>query len=153
MKLHKKLFFGAVLATITAIGTGSCTDELAVGNAFLDKAAGASVTQDTVFNNPEYTRQFLAAIYSLQYYGLPYQSSSSAPLTSSYWTGKFDALSDCYQLHFPNSGIYKQYYSGTFNANTGGGIYGYLTENVWVLVRRAYLLLENIDRVDRKSVV
>ena len=147
MKLHKKLFFGAVMATITAIGTGSCTDELAVGNAFLDKAAGASVTQDTVFNNPEYTRQFLAAIYSLQYYGLPYQSSSSAPLTSSYWTGKFDALSDCYQLHFPNSGIYKQYYSGTFNANTGGGVYGYLTENVWVLVRRAYLLLENIDRV------
>jgi hypothetical protein len=48
MKLHKKLFFGVVMATITAIGAGSCTDELAVGNSFLDKAAGASVTQDTV---------------------------------------------------------------------------------------------------------
>ncbi len=147
MKLHKKLFFGIVMSIIISIGIGSCTDEIAVGSSFLDKAAGASVTQDTVFNNPEYTRQFLAAIYSLQYYGLPYRSSSSAPLTVSYWTGKIDALSDCYQLHFGGSVIYGQYYSGTFNANTGGGVYGYLTENVWVLVRRAYLLLENIDRV------
>jgi hypothetical protein len=147
MKLHNKIFIGTVLAIATSIGLGSCTDDIAFGNSFLEKAPGGSVTEDTVFNNPEYTRQFLAGVYSLQYYGLPWRSSSDAPLTASYWNGEVEALSDCYQLYFQSSMLYKQYYTGAYTASSGSGVYGFLTENVWVLVRRAYLIIENINRV------
>lgn len=147
MKLNNKFFIGAVLATATCIGLGSCTDDIAFGNAFLAKAPGGTVTEDTVFNNAEYTRQFVAGIYSLQYYGLPWRSSNSAPLSASYWNGEVEALSDCFQLYFSGSKIYTQYYSGSYTASTGGGVYGFLTENTWVLIRRAYKLIENINRV------
>lgn len=146
MKLNKNIFFGVAIAA-SAMGLSSCTDKIAFGDSFLDKAAGATVTQDTVFNNAEYTRQFLTATYSKQYYGLPYRNSTDEPRSSSYWTGKVDNLTDCYHIHAEGSIIYSTYYSGTFNASTGGGVYGFLNENVWELVRSAYLLLENIDRV------
>lgn len=146
MKLNK-FFIGAVMATATCIGLGSCTDTIAFGNSFLEKAPGGTVTEDTVFNNPEYTRQFLAGVYSLQYYGLPWRSSSSSPLTASYWNGEVEALSDCFQLYFQSSVLYKQYYTGAFTASTGGGVYGFLTENTWELVRRAYKLIENVSKV------
>lgn len=147
MKLNNKIFIGAVLAITTCIGLGSCTDDIAFGNAFLEKAPGGTVTEDTVFNNAEYTRQFLTGIYSLQYYGLPWRSSNDAPLTASYWTGQVESLSDCYQLYFSSSTIFKQYYSASYTAASGSGVYGFLTENTWVLVRRAYKLIENIDKV------
>lgn len=147
MKLHNKFFIGLVSAVAFSVTLGSCTDDIAFGNSFIEKAPGGTVTKDTVFSNPEYTRQFLTSIYALQYYGLPWRSSSSAPLSASYWNGQVESLSDCYQLFFINSVVSQQYYSCNLTASTGGGVYGYLTENVWVLVRKAYLLLENISTV------
>ena len=41
----------------------SCVDDVKFGDAFLEKAPGGSVTKDTVFNNAEYTRQFLTSLY------------------------------------------------------------------------------------------
>ena len=38
------------------------------GNSFLEKAPGGSVTKDTVFNNAEYTKQFLTNLYGCLLY-------------------------------------------------------------------------------------
>ena len=104
MKIHKLLLGGLVVAAAVA-GVSSCTDEIAVGSEFLDKAPSGSTTKDSVFHNAEYTRQFVASIYSLQYYGIPYRSSNDAPLSASYWKGKLDALTDIYHLNFSGSMI------------------------------------------------
>jgi hypothetical protein len=64
---------------VTSFGFGACTDRLSFGNDFLEKAPGGTVTADTVFTNAEYTRQFLAGIYSRQYYALPTNSTNSPP--------------------------------------------------------------------------
>ena len=146
MKIHK-LLFGGLVAVAAAAGVSSCTDEIAVGSEFLDKAPSNSTTKDSVFSKAEYAEQFLTGVYSLQYYGIPYRSSSSAPLSASYWQGKFDALTDIYHLHFPSSMLYGSYYSGSLTASTDGPIYGFTTENFWELIRSAYMLLENIDGV------
>ncbi len=147
MKIKNKSIVVVFSALSLMMGFGSCTDQIAFGDKFLDKAPGGDATIDTVFNNAEYTRQFLVGAYSLQYYGLPYQSSSSTPLSASYWTGKFDALSDCYQLFFSNSRIYSNYYEGMLTASSGNAsVYGFLTENNWEMIRAAYMLIDNIGR-------
>lgn len=147
MKRHNRIFIGTMLTLASTIGMGSCTDQIAFGDAFLEKAPGGDATEDTVFNDAEYTRQFLASMYNMQYYGLPYRSSNNNPQTVSYWNGKAEALSDIYQLHFPNSMLYKSYYSGSYTASTGTGVYSYLRENVWELVRGAYKIIERVDGV------
>ena len=146
MKIHK-LLFGGLVAVAAAAGVSSCTDEIAVGSEFLDKAPSGGTTKDSVFHNAEYTRQFVAGIYSLQYYGIPYRSSNDSPLSASYWKGKLDALTDIYQLHYTGAMLFDSYYGGTLTASTDGPIYGFTTENFWELIRSAYMLLENIDGV------
>ena len=78
MKLfHKSLVAGAAGALL--LSASSCTDEFKFGNSFLEKSPGGDVTIDTVFSKAEYTKQYLAGIYSLQYYGLPYRRVNSFP--------------------------------------------------------------------------
>ena len=112
MKINK-LLFGGLVAVAAAAGVSSCTDEIAVGSEFLDKAPSGGTTKDSVFHNAEYTRQFVAGIYSLQYYGIPYRSSNDSPLSASYWKGKLDALTDIYQLHYTGAMLFDSYYGGT----------------------------------------
>ena len=68
MKLKNTWLIATVLGMAISMATSSCVDEMKFGNSFLEKAPGGSVTQDTVFSNAEYTRQFLTSIYALQYY-------------------------------------------------------------------------------------
>lgn len=75
MKLYQKITTGAMTFVMAAsMLIISCTDDIKVGSAFIEKAPGGTQTIDTVFNSAEYTRQFLTGIYALQYYGLPYSS-------------------------------------------------------------------------------
>lgn len=108
-----------------------------------------------MFNSATYTRQFLNSCYSRQYYGLPYGNSSNVdfPDSSNPYLGKFDALTDCWQLHYESTTIYNSYYSGTHTANYGtrGDIFGYTREVVWQVVRWCWLLLENVDNVPGMS--
>ena len=89
MKLNIKNIIGVALLSI---GLGSCTDSIKFGDSFLEKAPGGTVTADTVFNNAEYTRNFLAGIYAMQYYNLPTNSTNEAPQCQNYWKGMPDAL-------------------------------------------------------------
>ncbi len=149
MKLNIKYTIGATL--ISALVLGSCTDSIKFGSAFLEKAPGGMVTADTVFGNPEYTRQFLAAIYSTQYYNLPTNSTNSAPQCQNYWKGMPDALDDCYQLFFNNTIVFSKYYNGTLTSSIdnkkNGNIYPFTNEYIWENVRHCWLIIENVDKV------
>ncbi|MDO5525204.1 MAG: RagB/SusD family nutrient uptake outer membrane protein [Prevotella sp.] len=145
MKIHNKIIKGVAAIMASATVVVGCTDDIALGNSFIEKAPGGTVTIDTVFNSAEYTRQFLTAIYALQYYGLPY-SSNRTPNSQFMYAGKVDALTDCYQIHWNGTDIYNSYYSGTLTAN-GNPLFTYNKDNVWEAVRQAYILIENIERV------
>lgn len=124
----------------------SCTDEIKFGNSFLEKAPGGTVTEDTIFNSAVYTRQFLTGIYSRQYFGLTVGTSDNYASSLSGWVGKQEALTDCWQLYYNDTQIYKQYYSGTLTS-ANSPIFDYTKEYVWQCVRWCYQLLENVDRV------
>jgi len=151
MKLLHKAIIGALVAIGVGMSVNSCTDPIRFGNAFLEKAPGGTVTADTVFNNAEYTRQFLAAIYSKQYYALPTNSTNSAPQCRNYWKGMPDALSDNFQLFFTNTIVGNKYYTGALSSatdsNNNGNIYPFMNEYIWENVRNCYLFIEHIDAV------
>lgn len=149
MKRKLKYIMGVALGVSMAFT--SCTDTIKFGNAFLEKAPGGTVTADTVFNNAEYTRQFLAGIYSKQYYNLPTNSTNASPQCRNYWKGMPDALDDTYQLFFNNTIVFNKYYNGSLNSNSDSNnnynIYPYLNEYIWENVRHCWVLIENVDRV------
>lgn len=145
-KIREKARLALPLCMVAAAAFTACTDEIKFGNAFLEKAPGGSVTQDTVFGKAEYTRQYLASIYSRQYFGLTIGTSDDYATSSSGWCGKFDALSDCFQLYYQSAKPYNYYYSGTLTANDIN-MFDFCEEYVWEVVRWCYIMLENIDRV------
>ena len=148
MKLNIKNIIGVSLLTLIL---GACTDTVKFGNAFLEKAPGGTVTADTVFSNPEYTRNFLAGIYATQYYNLPTNSTNAAPQCQNYWKGMPDALGDDFHLLFNNTIVFGKYYNGSLTSaidgNKNGNIYPYTNEYIWENVRHCWILIENIDKV------
>ncbi|MBQ7440685.1 MAG: RagB/SusD family nutrient uptake outer membrane protein [Prevotella sp.] len=133
----------------------SCTDTIKFGDAFLEKAPGGTVTADTVFSNPEYTRNFLAGIYSTQYYNLPTNSTNAAPQCQNYWKGMPDALGDDFHLLFNNTTVFSKYYNATLNSsvadNGNGNIYPYTNEYIWENIRHCWILIEKVDEVPGMS--
>ncbi|WP_321334100.1 RagB/SusD family nutrient uptake outer membrane protein [uncultured Bacteroides sp.] len=149
MKIKNKWIM-TVVAGMTLSAFISCVDEVKFGNAFLDKAPGGSVTIDTVFNNAEYTRQYLTSLYSYQYYGLPYYNGSGDfPEVNNPYVGKCEVLSDCWQTSWSGCAMYSQYYNGSHTSGYGvrSDKWHYTTNRVWQAVRAGWLLVENIDGV------
>jgi len=130
-----------------------CTDDVKFGDPALDKPTSSEATKDTVFSNAEYARQFLVGIYSRQYYGLPYVNTSALPHSCNPYAGKFDALTDCWQMGWTGSAIFGQYYQGALSSTTlradglDGPLFGFDNEQVWEAVRAGNIFLENIDKV------
>lgn len=132
-----------------SMSISSCVDQIAFGNAFLEKAPGGDATEDSIFNSAEYTRQFLNAMYSWQYYGLPWQSAKNFPYGHNYWTGSVSYLTDCYHGMWSSSGIYKAWYTGGYNATSGMErcLCPFIENNVWYTVRAGWKLIERIEGV------
>lgn len=139
----------ATFFLVLSMFISSCVDQIAFGNAFLEKAPGGDVTEDSVFTSAEYTRQYLNAMYSWQYYGLPWQSSSKFPYGHDYWKGSISYVTDCYQGLWTGSGIYKGWYSGSYDATAGQNrcLCPFVENNVWYTVRAGLRLIERIDGV------
>lgn len=133
----------------------SCTEDISVGNEFLEKAPGGTVTRDTIFNKAEYTRQFLAGIYSNQFYALPCRSANGAPQSLNYWKGMVEALGDCHQLFYSASMVATNYYSGSLTAEVNqygnNNIYPFTNEGTWETVRSCWIMMENVDNVPDMS--
>jgi len=151
MKLNK-IFLGVAALALTSVV--SCTDQIAFGDAALDKASSSTATIDTVFNNPEYARQFVNGIYSKQYYGLPHiNGGTNAPHASNPYAGKWDALTDCWHQFWNGAAVFGQYYAGALTTyvmrddGLDGPLYNYDKEYQWWGMRSALIFLNNIDRV------
>ena len=141
MKLHK-ILIGAFFAFALSSMTTSCVDDWKFGDSFLEKAPGGDVTKDTIFNNAEYTRDFLWKTYSYMYYGLPFYWDGGVQVKMN--TGVFETLSDCWHSHNSWDDVNRLYYSGAYKAGDRGK-FGYTNEKVWEGVRAAYIFLENVD--------
>lgn len=151
MKLNK-IFIG--VAAIGLASTAACTDDIALGEAGLDKATSSTATIDTIFNSAEYTRQFVTGIYSKQYYGLPHiNGGSDAPHASNPYAGKWDALTDCWHQFWNGAAVFGQYYTGAMTPycmrddGLDGPLYSFDKEFQWWGMRAALIFLDNVDRV------
>lgn len=135
---------------VLSMFVSSCIDEIAFGNSFLEKAPGGDVTEDTVFNSAEYARQFLNAIYSWQYYGLPYNNSNkSFPWKNDYWIGSAENMTDLYQMGWTSNSFYARYYTGTLEASQSESKNkcDFVRNNTWHIARAGWKLIERIDKV------
>jgi|SRR5690554_1735440 len=126
----------------------SCVDDLKFGDSFLEKAPGVDVTLDSVFAKAENARYFLWDTYGKLYYALPvYWNDVDNKMNM----GMFETLSDSWHSHLSWDGVNRLYYNGTYNANredTGNDTkFGYSKENTWEAIRKAWLFVENVDRV------
>lgn len=149
------------ISTIVAASIfGSCSD-LAFGDDFLEKAPGVDVTVDTIFSSRLYADRALNSAYATLRTGLTVQSND----------GKFqhqqggnklawdnlDALTDIINSHCNWGGVYNDYYGGTYSAETentsSGTKLGFYPEQdlTWRGIRKAYLYIENVDRVPDMS--
>lgn len=141
----RNIIKSVALGISMAVFMGACTEEIKFGDSFLEKAPGGDVTADTVFNNAEYTQQFLTGIYKLQYFGLPYRSSGSN--STSYWSGQIESMSDCWHMPTTSIGVTSYIYQGQLQPVGSNPIYGFLSEDNWKLVRVCWKLIENVDNV------
>ena len=150
-----KKFIYILVIGLTGIFT-SCVDQVAIGNAFLEKAPGVDITIDTVFSKAEYTRNFLWSAYGQLY--CTYTSGNmmnGAPI---------DVLSDSYQCYVSWGGPKQSYYPGSLTEDaqdTDNGNYvgkfSYSTKSpdydadgrvsIYETVRKCWQLIENIQRV------
>lgn len=143
---------GALAIGAATVST-SCTDKLAFGDAFLEKAPGGSMTADSIFSNAQYTRYFLAGIYAKQYYNLPVGATNDAntPQWYNYFKGIPDILSDSFHQTYASLLVFTAYYGGMLSSAEDGNrnynIYPYHHMGIWESIRGGYLLMENIDRV------
>ncbi len=152
MKLNIKHIPVAGALAIAALSMGSCTDKLAFGNSFLDKAPGGTVTADTIFSNAEYTRNFLAQAYAYQYYNLPVGSSNSMPQFYNYFRGPADLLDDTHTCVNTSVAIVNTYYTGMLTSSGGNAhVFPYNNMHIWENVRSSYLLLDRVDEVPDMS--
>lgn len=147
------LFRSAVAMLVAGTAFTACTDTIAVGEASLDKATSSTATIDSVFQNAEYTRQFLVGIYSKQYYGLPYYNGgTNMPHAGNPYTGKMDALTDCWHDFWNGAAVYTKYYTGSLSPTItrsdalDGPLYSYDKEFQWKTIRSAEIFLDNVDR-------
>lgn len=151
MKLNIKHLPVIGLLGLAALSVGSCTDEVAFGDKFLEKAPGGTNTADSIFHNPEYTRGYLARIYSRQYFNLMGSSSNTCPQHLNYWKGMPDMLTDLHFTVFAKSLLFTAYYGGmlTSTADQYGNhtVYPYNNEGIWENVRACWLIIERINEV------
>ena len=154
MKLNKILFLG----TISALLVSACVDRFAIGDAFLEKSPGVDVNIDTIFNNAEYTRNFLWSAYGQLY--CTYTNSNmmnGAPI---------DVLSDSYHCYCSWGGPIQSYYPGSLTEGAQDtedsnyqGKFSYSTRSIgsdaggrvsiYETVRKCWQIIENIDRVPK----
>ncbi len=144
----KKINILFIIGIVSSFAFLSCVDEFAVGDSFLEKSPGVDVTQDTVFSNATYAKEFLWNDYSKMYYGLPVYWNS---IDNKMNMGMFETLSDCWHSHLSWDGSNRYYYSGTYSSGTEDDAdatkFGFTKEEVWEAVRQSWLFIENVDLV------
>ena len=146
MKLNIKSLPLVGALAVAALSMGSCTDEIAFGNKFLEKAPGGTVTADTIFHSAAYARYYLNQCYTYQYYNMPVKGTNNYPQWVNWFKGMPDALADTHHICWSNTELYSNYYGGMLNASSKG-VYPYAQMYMWENVRTCNLILERIGEV------
>ena len=143
------------------VGMISCSD-LKFGDRFLEKAPGTDVTLDTIFTSRLYADRALTAAYATLRCGLIVHMNNGeyyefqSPGNKLGWDS-LDAITDIIHSHCTWGGVYGMYYPGNYSAETENGNgstkFGYnpTEEAAWTGIRRAYLYINNVDRVPDMS--
>lgn len=141
---------------IAAASFGSCSD-LAFGDDFLEKAPGVDVTIDTIFSSRLYAERALNSAYATLRTGLTVHSNDGKfehqQAGNKLAWDNLDALTDIINSHCNWGGVYSTYYGGTYSAetenNSSGTKLGFYPDQdaTWRGIRKAYLFIENVDRV------
>lgn len=153
MKSAKRYIQGLMLLLLLSVAI-SCED-FAIGEKFLQKPPSSDVTIDTIFSSAKYTRDVLYYTYGTLPYGLPIGYNYKTAM----WYGILEGLTDLNQSALLWDGVWRLYYSGSYNAGSedfigsgdvggfGGTKFRFNQRNTWLGIRHALILIENIDRV------
>lgn len=152
--MKKVIIYFSVMAASCMLG--SCSD-LAFGDAFLEKAPGVDVTIDTIFSSKLYADRALNSAYATLRTGLTVHANDGnfEHLQAGNKLGwdNLDALTDIMNSHCNWGSVYPTYYNGSYSAETENGSSGtkmgfYPNQDLtWRGIRKAYLYIENVDRV------
>lgn len=142
----KKLIYLIAIASYTML-FNACSD-LRFGDDFLEKAAGADVTIDTIFSQKKFAERALARAYQGLPYGVPYSWAASQDKMG---IDLLESTTDLCQSYLGwGCGAERQYYNGQYsaaNADMYDVQYAYTNERSWSAIRDAYIFIENVGRV------
>ena len=152
--MKKVIIYFSVMAASCMLG--SCSD-LAFGDAFLDKAPGVDVTIDTIFSSNLYADRALNSAYATLSTGLTVHANDGnfehQQAGNKLGWDNLDALTDIMNSHCNWGGVYPTYYNGSYSSETENTASStkmgfYPNQDVtWRGIRKAYLYIENVDRV------
>ena len=144
-------------------GLTNCSD-LKFGDGFLEKAPGGDVTVDTIFSSKLYADRALNSAYATLRCGLTMHNPSVNGGSYEHQNAgnklawdNLDALTDIISTHCSWGGVYSMYYGGAYDAETenesSGTKMGFNPEQdvTWTGIRKAFLYIENVDRVPDMS--
>lgn len=152
--MKKVIIYFSVMAASCMLG--SCSD-LAFGDAFLEKAPGVDVTIDTIFSSKLYADRALNSAYATLSTGLTVHANDGnfehQQAGNKLGWDNLDALTDIMNSHCNWGGVYPTYYNGSYSSETENTASStkmgfYPNQDVtWRGIRKAYLYIENVDRV------
>lgn len=152
--MKKVIIYFSVMAASCMLG--SCSD-LAFGDAFLEKAPGVDVTIDTIFSSKLYADRALNSAYATLRTGLTVHANDGnfeyQQAGNKLGWDNLDALTDIMNSHCNWGGVYPTYYNGSYSSETENTASStkmgfYPNQDVtWRGIRKAYLYIENVDRV------
>ena len=156
-------YIGFAVLSVALVG---CSD-LKFGNDFLEKAPGVDVTIDTVFSSKLYADRVLVSAYSTLRVGYPIHNNAwptgtagAYDLGGNYNRGcsqldndNLDAITDLMNSHNDWDSGGQEYAAGNYSAESENGSswtkLGFVPDKEynWIGIRRAFLYIENVDRV------
>ena len=141
--------FKHICLSVGLLYTFSACQDLKFGDDFLEKAPSNDVDINVIYSNAQYARTALWSAYSTLHYGLNLGNQGNQLMGSD----PLDCLTDLVYSNVWQDGVsgaaihYKGIYTADYENNGYSSKYGYYRRPIWKGVRRAWLFIENVDRV------
>ena len=141
--------FKYILVATGFIYTLTACQDLKFGDDFLEKAPSNDVDIDVIYSNAQYARTALWSAYATLHYGLNLGNQGNQLMGSD----PLDCLTDLVYSNVWTDGVsgaaihYNGTYSADYENNGYSSKYSYYQRPCWLGIRRAWLFIENVDRV------
>jgi hypothetical protein len=134
----------------------SCVGDWDFGDKSMEEPdVSQQIVLDSLFSNATDAQRVLTSAYACLWYGVPWYWNERAGKMN---MGILESLGDNYQSYLSWDNVNRAYYTGNLDAGKEGGHskYWYGTtssndpneaEGQWVGIRRAYIFIENVDKV------